>query len=288
VRSRLYLPKLDCPPATIFEHLLTVFPQVQPQVWRERVSRGAVTLSDGTTLLEDSPYRHGLTVFYRREVPSEPAVHEEALIVYRDENILVVDKPHGMRVTPAGDHVERTLLVRLERSTGLSTLSAIHRLDQDTAGIVLLTVKAAIRDLYHGLFAERMVEREYLAVAHITEPPKQKHWRVENRMESGEPWFRQRIVEGPANAITEIELLELRGDMGVFRLHPMTGRKHQLRVHMASLGFPIVGDLFYPDIRETRDEDPPLQLLAKRLAFTDPLSGEFRSFTSTRNLMVGT
>jgi tRNA pseudouridine32 synthase/23S rRNA pseudouridine746 synthase len=282
--SRLYLPKLETPPATIFEHLLSRFPQVQPNVWRDRISRDLVTLSDGAPVREDSPYRHGVTVFYRKEVPSEPGVCEEAFIVYRDENILIVDKPHGMPVTPAGQYVERALLVRLQRSTGLSTLSPMHRLDHDTAGLLLLTVKAAVRGRYHRLFSERMIEREYLAIAGTMYPPTQNHWRVENRMESGEPWFRQRIVEGPANAFTAIELLELREGKGLFRLHPRTGRKHQLRVHMASLGFPIIGDPFYPEIKERQNEDPPLQLLASRLTFIDPLSGESRNFTSTRRL----
>ena len=103
-------------------------------------------------------------------------------------------------------------------------------------------------------------------------------------MESGEPWYRQRIVDGPANAITDIELLDVRGSAGLFRLVPESGRKHQLRVHMVSIGFPIVGDPFYPKVREKRDGDPPLQLLANRLAFIDPLSGAPRSFTSVRRL----
>ena len=283
--SRLYLPKLESPPATILEHLLAHFPQVQPRIWRARVSRGLISLSDGTTVRADSPYRHGVTVFYRKEVRSEPAPVEEALIVYRDEEILVVDKPHGMPVTPAGVYVERSLLVRLERSTGLPTLAAMHRLDRETAGLLLLTIKPAARAHYHRLFAERRIEREYLGVAHIIDAPDRKRWRVENRLEPGEPWYRQRIVEGPANAVTEIELVDLREDIALFRLVPESGRKHQLRVHMASIGFPIVGDPFYPEIREKRDGEPPLQLLAIRLGFIDPLSGAPRSFTSSRKLL---
>ncbi len=139
--SRLYLPKVDSPPATILAHLITHFPQVPPHIWRERVARGLVTCDDGTTLRKDSPYRHGITVLYRKEVPSEPDPVEEEVILYRDEEILVADKPHGMGVTPAGDHVERSLLVRLQRSTRLSTLTPAHRLDRETAGVVLLIIK---------------------------------------------------------------------------------------------------------------------------------------------------
>ena len=281
--SRLYLPKIEPRPATILEHLLARFPQVHPTIWLSRISRGLVTLSDGTTLREDSPYRHGITVFYRKEVPSEPASIEKALVIYRDEDILVADKPHGMPVTPAGEHVGRSLLVQLQKSTGLADLAPMHRLDRETAGLVLFTIKPAARGHYHRLFAEG-IEREYLAVAHIIDAPDRRHWRVENRMESGDPWFRQRIADGPANAITDIELRDVREGVGLFRLVPETGRKHQLRVHMASIGFPIVGDPFYPQIRERQSGDPPLQLLARRLAFTDPLSGVPRSFTSVRRL----
>ncbi|PYS53859.1 MAG: pseudouridine synthase [Acidobacteria bacterium] len=282
--SRLYLPKLESPPATILEHLLAHFPQVSPRTWRARVSQGLISLSDGTTLQEDSPYRHGLTVFYRKKVPSEPGPLEEPLVIYRDEEILVADKPHGMPVTPAGEHVERSLLVRLQRSTGLASLAPMHRLDRETGGLVLLTIKPEARVHYHRLFADAMIEREYLAVAHIDDAPSQNHWRIENRMEPGEPWYRQQIVEGPTNAITEIELLELRAGAALFRLVPKSGRKHQLRLHMVSIGFPIIGDPFYPKIREKRDGDPPLQLLASRLAFIDPLSRAPRCFTSVRQL----
>jgi tRNA pseudouridine32 synthase / 23S rRNA pseudouridine746 synthase len=278
--SRLYLPKFDSAPQTIFEYLLARFPQVEARIWHERVAKGLITLSDGSTLREDSPYRHGISVFYRKEVASEPPALEESQIVYRDEDILVVDKPHGMPVTPAGQYVERSLFIRLQRSTGLPDLAPVHRLDRETAGLVLFVIKASARADYHRLFAEGKVEREYVALAQIALPVEKTRWRIENRLGRGEPWFRQRIVDGPANAITEIELLELQQGLGRFRLFPRTGRKHQLRVHMASIGYPIVGDPFYPIIREKQEGDPPLQLIARRLAFVDPLTGAPRNFVS--------
>jgi len=284
--SRVYLPKFDSAPPTIFEYLLARFPQVQASVWRARVLEGQLTLSDGTTIREDSPYRHGITVFYRKQVQCEPPSLEEPLIVYRDDEILVVHKPHGMPVTPSGEHNERSLFIRLLRSTGLPDLGPVHRLDRDTAGLLLFTIKLGARSHYHRLFAEGRVEREYVAVARITGHLEGTHWRVENRLEPGEPWYRQRIVEGPMNAITEIALVELRSGFGLFRLFPKSGRKHQLRVHMTSIGCPIFGDPFYPPIVEKREGDPPLQLLSKRLAFIDPLTGESRVFDSPKKLAL--
>src|SRR5262245_54786670 len=228
IASRLYLPKLESPPSTILEYLFLRFPQIDPRIWRERVSRGAVMLSDGTALQEDSPYRHGGFVFYRREVPSEPGVVEEPLIIHRDEEVLIVDKPHGMPVAPVGPYVERSLLVYLQRVTGLDTLAPMHRLDRETAGLLLFTTRAEIRAQYHRLFADGLIEREYRAVAFTKDAPTQMHWHVETRIESGEPWFRQTIVEGPPNAVTEIELLKRLEGIGLFRLVPRTGKKHQL------------------------------------------------------------
>jgi tRNA pseudouridine32 synthase / 23S rRNA pseudouridine746 synthase len=282
--SRVYLPKFEFAPSTILEYLLSRFPHISPDLWRARVERGLVSLADGSVVSGDSPYRHGLMVYYQREVCSEAATLEPAVIIYQDGNILIADKPHGMPVTPAGEYVERSLLVSLDRMTGLASLAPMHRLDRDTAGLVLFATNPDARARYHGLFAERLIEREYIAVAYVEDQPHQKQWQLKNRIAAGEPWFRRRIVEGPANTSTSIELVEMRDNVGLFRLTPQTGKKHQIRVHMASLGFPIVGDLLYPQIREKQDGDPPLQLLAKRLCFRDPLSGAMRSYVSGREL----
>ena len=288
MQSRLYLPKIDSAPGTILEYLIAQFPQVSAETWGERIDRGLVAVDVNDELVtRQSPYRHGVTVLYYKEVPDEPPVSEEETILYRDDEILVADKPHGMVVTPAGDHVKRSLLFRIQQSTELVNLAPMHRLDRDTAGIVLFAIREETRGRYHQLFMDRTIEREYLAIAHLGASTEPKLWHVRNRMEDGEPWFRQRIAKDSVhepNAITRIEYIETRNGLGLFRLRPETGKKHQLRVHMASLGFPIVGDLLYPEIRERQDNDPPLQLLAHRLSFVDPLSGESRSFTSRRTM----
>jgi tRNA pseudouridine32 synthase/23S rRNA pseudouridine746 synthase len=191
-----------------------------------------------------------------------------------------------MPVTPSGIYVERSLFIRLQRMTELPDLAPMHRLDMDTAGLVLFTIKPHTRGSYHRLFAEGRIVREYLAVAYIAAPLNRTHWRIEGRIGPGEPWFRQRIVEGQANAVTEIELADARERFGRFRLFPKTGKQHQLRLHMTSIGYPIAGDPLYPSITKKREGDPALQLLAKRLSFIDPLTGTARTFTSTRTLSL--
>jgi tRNA pseudouridine32 synthase/23S rRNA pseudouridine746 synthase len=279
VRSRTYLPKLDSPPATILEHLIFRFPHVSESAWRSRMARGLVTTEKGEKIVEDSHYAAGL-VFYAKEIPYEPAPTETEIILFQDGELLVADKPHGMPVTPAGSHVARSLLNRLQESTGIDTLVPLHRVDRDTAGIVLFGINAESRALYHALFATRSIAREYLAVARVARTPDQTHWLVENRLQPGTPWFRQEIAEGPINSITRIELVTVVDGLGLFHLRPETGKKHQLRVHMASLGFPILGDSFYSE----SPDSPVLQLLAYKLQFVDPLTGVERVFRSTRKL----
>lgn len=282
--SRLYLPKLDAPPATILDYLRVRFPRIRPETWEDRIARGVVTFDDGGSIGKETPYRHGTTLLYRREVPSEPPPDQEETVLYQDDRILVADKPHGMVVSPTGEHLERALLVRLQRRTGLPGLAPMHRLDRDTAGLVLFSVDPATRGRYHQLFAEGNIVKEYLSVAYLNERPAQTEWLVENRIEGDDPWYRRRIGEGPPNAVTEIRLREVRETVGLFQVRPRTGKQHQIRVHMASLGFPIVGDPLYPVMRPRPPEDGPLQLLARALAFTDPVSGEARQFASKRTL----
>jgi len=287
IRSRLHLPKLQDPPATVLQHLVRQFPHITEELWRDRMARGLVTTADGLTLNEHSEYRHGTMVLYSREVFGEPAPEQLETILFQDEAIVVADKPHGMTVTPAGDHVSRSLLHRLQERTAIEAIAPIHRLDKDTAGIVMFSINPEFRGAYHGLFANNSVEREYLAVAVVSELPSPTHWRVENRLERGEPWLRQRIVDGPINAVTLIDLLEHSDGLGLFRLRPQTGKKHQLRIHMASIGFPILGDRLYPHIRKDGGEDPghlPLQLLARRLSFVDPCTRLPRHFESQNRL----
>jgi tRNA pseudouridine32 synthase/23S rRNA pseudouridine746 synthase len=283
IRSRVYLPKLKVAPSTVLEHLTQRFPHITESTWRDRMARGLVTTSEGESVQTDSPYAHGRMVFYFKEVPFEPAAQESETILYQDEEILIADKPHGMTVTPAGSHVARSLLNRLQERTGIEALTPMHRLDKDTAGIVMFSIKSESRGAYHELFATNAIRREYVAISRVQDVPKQTSWRVENRIGPGDPWYRQQIVAGPFNANTEIVLTEHHGDLGVFQLLPQTGKKHQLRLHMASIGCPILGDTIYGDLTDANVEIP-LQLLARSLSFADPYSGIQRKFESERKL----
>lgn len=281
--SRVTLPKADPAPATVLDFLMARFPRIAD--WPSRMDRGLVR-AEGAPLPAAAPYRAGLEVTYFREVAAEAPVPFEARILHRDAQLLVADKPPFLPVVPAGGFVRETLLARLQAETGIADLAPLHRLDRETTGLVLFSVDPATRSAYAGLFAGRGITKTYEAVAEARTEPAQREWRVENRIEAGEPFFRMAIVEGPPNALSHIRMLQWQEGRARFEIRPDTGRKHQIRLHMQAIGHPILNDRFYPELFPEGPPDfaHPLQLLASRLEFTDPVSGEPRRFESEQTL----
>ena len=261
------------------------FPEVPRDIWQSRMQLGRVQDSDGSALDDSTPYRAGRLIHYYRDLRRETPIPFEAAILYRDEHLLVADKPHFLATIPSGKYLRETLLVRLKKETGLDDLIPLHRLDRATAGLVLFSVNAATRGVYSALFAGRNIEKTYEALAptgtDLAFPITHR-----SRLVASTPFFRMEEAVGEPNTETRIELIETMGAISRYRLHPHTGRKHQLRVHMAALGLPIVNDLWYPALLDDSVDDytQPLKLLARSLAFVDPVTGESRRFESQRQL----
>lgn len=280
--SVVTLPVSERPPPAILDFLATAFPHVSRERWAQRLRDGKLRDARGEPIDLQTPYRAGMRIFYFREVESEPVVPFPETILFQNDDILVADKPHFLPVTPGGDFVEECLLNRLRAKTGIADLAPMHRLDRETAGLVLLSVNKRTRGLYHALFTRGEVEKTYEALAELRQPPTEREWRVENRIVRGEPRFRMQVVAGAVNARSVIHLVEVSGNRGRFRLHPLTGKTHQLRLHMSGLGFPILNDRVYPQLLPERADDyaQPLQLLAQQLRWRDPVRGipfEFQS-----------
>ena len=260
------------------EELLSRFGQAAAA----KVLSGEVVDADGVVLDERSELPAGAHVYYYRELGDEVPVPFEIPVLYRDDDIVVVDKPHFLATMPRGRHVAQTAVVLLRRELGLPELSPAHRLDRLTAGVLLFTTRRELRGVYQTLFARGEVRKTYLAraagAATVTLPTVLRSRIIKRR------GCLQSIEEpGEPNAET---LVDATPTPGVYRLTPRTGRTHQLRVHMASLGLPISGDPLYPNVIDVPADDfsRPLHLLAHSLEFDDPRSGRGRRFVTKRRL----
>ncbi|MBW0104192.1 pseudouridine synthase [Pseudonocardia sp. KRD291] len=289
--ARLRTPDDGSTWPTMRAHLLDRLPRVDPARLDEMLAGGEIVGTEGP-LRPDSPFAPGTFLWLHRDLPDEVTVPFEIGIVHRDDDVLVVDKPHFLATIPRGRHVLETALVRLRRQLDLPALSPAHRLDRATAGLLLLVVRPELRGAYQTMFAKRRVAKTYEAIAPY--PPSLELPRtVRSRIVKERGVFQAVTEDGPVNAETLVELDGHRDGpdgsaLARYRLTPYTGRTHQLRVHMSGLGVPILGDDFYPDLRERplSDFDRPLQLLARTLEFTDPVSGELRRFSSRRTLQA--
>jgi len=286
--SVVYLPDTGAPYPTLPAFFAGRFPKIPPQVWHERLASGKVLTEEGLAVTPQTAYMPDKRLFYYREVEVEPLVPFTEEILFADAHLLVVCKPPFLPVSPTGPYVRETLINRLKERTGNPLLSPINRIDRETAGIVLISADKNSRGAYQQLFMQGRVRKTYAAVALVLRENTERSWLVENRLEKGEPWFRMCSCPGPVNARSHIRLLRRRGDRALFQLQPLTGKKHQLRLHLSGLGFPLVNDRCYPTLLEKQPDDfqQPLQLLSQKIEFTDPLSGKERVFTSKRSLIA--
>ena len=322
--SRVFCPApADLPatlqPQTLYDFLCNKFPHISPATWQMRFEKGDIFSAQGNILPLDAPYIARQTVQYYRELPAEKPLPYLETILYADEYIVVADKPHFLPVIPSGQYVQETLLVRLKRKLNLPELSPIHRIDRDTAGVVVFCVQKKYRAAYHALFRLGQVQKIYVAIAStLGEAQKTKlafslPFKIENWLEDDESFMQMRVKHreaedcgdsggsGSSNSgskkkemavthIVDMQPLPENPSLSRYTLQPKTGKRHQLRVHMMHLGIPILGDQIYPKLRIERDiatgDHAPLQLLAKSIAFIDPITKKNRQFDTARSLTL--
>lgn len=278
---------------TLLEFLCVRFSFITEQAWRARLNSGFVLAQDGTILNEDAPYRAGEKIYYYREISraDEPRIPFDEQILHIDEHLIVVDKPHFLPVIPSGRFLQETLLTRLRlrpelQHLNVADITPIHRLDKDTAGVMLFSHNRATRGAYQRLFQFKQVNKVYEAIA-PTRVDLNYPLEVASRLQRhAEHFYLTEQVTGEPNAFTTIELIDNRGAHSLYRLHPTTGKKHQLRVHMMGLGMPLLNDGLYPVAlpMDVVDYEKPLKLLARSIRFVDPITQQERRFESQLQL----
>lgn len=286
--SQVFIQK-NYPVDTLFAYLCLKFPHIPAEQWQQRFDDGLIYHQNGQVLTIDSLYQPFIhqKIYYYRALAQETIVPFEHQIIYENEHIVVVDKPHFLTVTPTGHYVQQTLLVRLKQQLNIEQLTPIHRLDRETAGLILFCKQEQYRADYQQLFAQRQVYKHYHAIAPYRADldfPRT----LKLNLQKGNPFYTMQVQHGEANSETEIKLIEHHQHWAKYHLIPKTGKQHQLRVHLNYLGIPILNDPFYPTVQHKADDDfsQPLQLLAKHLKFTDPISRESYEFTSPRDLIL--
>jgi len=299
--TRLRLPD-EGPWETAMDYMMHRWGHIDPQGIEDRFDAGEIVGEAGVPLDRTTPLQRHTFIWYYRSLPPETRIPVELSILHQDEHLLVVDKPHFLPTTPGGTYIQESALVRLRNQLQLPDLIPMHRLDRMTAGVLLLSTNPETRGKYQVLFEKRQVQKEYECVSAAEPAP--GHPAVEfpvvvrNRMTKSRTYLLAEVIDGEPNAETRIERLRTfaapdaetdaeTADAGappraLYRLEPHSGKTHQLRVHMASLGLGIVNDAFYPELLDKAPDDyaKPLQLLARGIRFVDPISGrpvEYRS-----------
>lgn len=288
--SKLSLPHTNPGVSTVLEYLIIKFPLIDAHIWQQRISDGKVHWHDGSLITAQTPFKPQQRVYYYREVENELRIPFDETILFQDEHILVAYKPHFLAVVPGGKYVNECLQSRLRLSTGIEDLQAVHRLDRVTAGLVMFSVNPDTRHDYHQLFENRKIHKTYQAIADVGEGDTLigQEWVVKNRIVQSEPRFCMRVSEGEANSHSVIRCVQQKSQRALFELNPVTGKTHQLRLHMQSLGLSILNDKYYPQLQPFSEDDysAPLQLLAKELEFIDPVTHLSRHFCYDGNLSL--
>jgi tRNA pseudouridine32 synthase / 23S rRNA pseudouridine746 synthase len=274
----------------LLDYLVHKFPFIGAEVWSARLRSGKVMLESGRVVDERTRYSDiaGQLLHYTRESPNEPDIPFQHHILFEDERILIVDKPHFVPVVPAGKYTHQSLLWRLRAQGYGDDITPAHRIDQHTAGLVLWIKQSQFRAAYQCLFRDRVVRKTYEAIAKF-DPALKLPLHYQSRIETGDHFMQMRTVDGPANSETWIELIKVMNQRAHYQLKPITGKRHQLRAHMAALGVAIENDPIYPNLQSEEqflDFEHPLQLLAKRLEFNDPITQKAHRFESQQCLLL--
>ena len=286
-------------PATIADYLIARFYPNDPQIIHARFDTGEVRLDDGTILTSDSPYMPGERIWYFRELADEPQLPSDMPVLYEDEYVLAIDKPHFLPTTPRGSYIAQTALTKLRVRERNPLLIPIHRLDRPTAGVLLFAKTVEARRPFQMMFQHRQVSKTYRAVAPVPADPaateqalsaeglqvRSHIQKIRDQLQVQQLSEQECAAQGvEPNTLTTIKILRTftpsaqavegwraepnlsekreweKREWALYDLAPHTGKTHQLRAHLNLLGSPILGDVLYPRVLPDAPDRPEYPL----------------------------
>jgi 23S rRNA pseudouridine1911/1915/1917 synthase len=262
---------------SVLAHLTARYRHSSESVWRERIAQGEVLVA-GRPAVASDVLRPGQSLVWRRPPWEEPDVPLAFGILYRDDDLLAVAKPRGLPTIPNGGFLTHTLLHLVQRR--FPHAAPLHRLGRGTSGLVLLARTAHARRVVSAAWREGRVEKIYRAlVTGVPEPP---NFSVDARI-GPVPHPRLGQVYGASAggkaALTHIRVLAVRGADSLVEARIATGRPHQIRIHLAAAGYPLVGDPLYvrggvPGPNPALPGETGYRLHAHRLGLAHPARAE--------------
>ncbi len=286
--SKLFLPAMKKPYPSILDFLQMRFPNVPVKQWSTRMEKGLIFSEKGEKITIKSKYSPQTMLFYYKTANEEITIPFKEKIIHMDKNIIIVDKPHFLPVMPAGKYINENLLTRLKDKTGNKDIVPINRIDRETSGIVLFSANKKTRGMYQTLFMQKKVEKTYHAITLYNEKQnlRSEKFKKKSRIVKGDPWFRMKEISGKVNAISDFTLIKKKKGKAFFKIKPLTGKKHQIRLHLSGIGCAIINDRLYPELLPEKSPDfrNPLQLQSKLLKFTDPITKKTLEFKSSYQL----
>lgn len=221
------------------------YPHSSEAEWRDRLVAGQI-LCDGAPLDPDSILQRGQQLAYHRPPWVEPAVPLDIAVRYEDAAVLVVEKPSGLPVMPAGGFLTHTLLGQLQRHYPQDTPVPIHRLGRGTSGLVLLARSPQARSVLTQQMRDRQIHKVYLALASGRDAP--DRFTIEQpigKLAHPTLGYLHAATADGSFARSDCRVLRRSGDRMLVEVTILTGRPHQIRIHLAAAGFPLVGDPLY-------------------------------------------
>ncbi len=237
----------------LLEFLCKRFPYHDPKEWRERILEGKIKVN-GLNPSEGQPLRAGDEVAYTTQAWEEPEVDPNYRVVSEDDVLLVISKPAPLPVHAIGAYFENTLmhLLRRDRSEAMD-YHLVHRLDAETSGLLLLAKDKKTLKAMQKQWESGQVQKTYRAIVFGSFEPRQRRVDLPIGPLKGSR-IRMKLGVNQENSrlsITNFECLETRGPYSLLEAKPLTGRTHQIRVHLENIGYPIVGDKLYSGDEET-------------------------------------